>query len=101
MIENTELWKNGILPMLWGLQAMALYVGWLFFFYRRKEPIFSAWLGRCFNASLELNRMGYKATEGKSWLHRTGVAILANLLLLLLVMVPFFVLMVVWWKVAH
>jgi hypothetical protein len=100
-MDNTELWQKGILPMLWGLLAMAAYVGWLVYFYRRQEPRFSAWLGRRFNVSLELNYMGYEAKGGKNWRHRAGAALVADLLLLLLVMAPFFVLMIVWWKVFH
>ncbi|HMN88514.1 MAG TPA: hypothetical protein PKD70_02270 [Saprospiraceae bacterium] len=100
-MENIELWQSGIRPMLWGLSGMAVYVGWLVYFYRHYEPQFSAWLGRCFNVSLRLNYQGYKAIGGTGWLHRIGATVLADLLLLLLMMIPFFVLMIVWWRVFH
>ncbi len=81
--------------MLWGSLSMAAYVGWLVYFYRRREPQFSAWLGRRFNVSLKLGYMGYTARGGESRRHRAGAALLADMLLLLLVTAPFFVLMTV------
>jgi hypothetical protein len=98
---NSDVWQNGIRPMLWALLAMAVYAGWLVYFYRRQEPRFSAWLDRCLKVCLELTRLGYEATGGEGWLHGTGAALVANVLLILLILMPFFVLVVAWWAVFH
>lgn len=84
--------------MLSGLLVMAICAGWVWYFYARCEPQYSAWLGRCLGVSLELTYRGYSATGGMGWLHRLGAVLLADASLLLLLLGPFFALLLLWWR---
>jgi hypothetical protein len=101
------MWEQGIKPMLCGVLVMGLYVGWLFYFYRKAEPRIRQQVAHQYQVHVSLDMFGWHANQpdtmanGSDWAQRPTwqlhlIGLLGNLGLFLAVLLPFILLIGVW-----